>query len=156
MLNGCSNARSISWLVLQVIAITHTASSRCYKPTFCFLLGSYTSRPTQTCTARELQSMLSAHTHHCSQVRLGFRRAFCQTSGTTSTQHYQALRSPTHIRRSVAGHAAGQTRRATLTALLGSTVLAMGFGTSAMAASATSPTVESVRNPATDCVLFGN
>ena len=97
--------------------------------------------------------MLSVRTHHCSQARLGFRRAFCQNFGSTSIQRCRALPSPTHIRRSVAGHAAGQSRRATLTTLLGSTVLAMGFGTSAMAASASSTTVETVGNAGTDSVL---
>ena len=100
-------------------------------------------------TARVVGLMLSARTHHCSQVRLGFHRAFCQISGSTGLQRCQILGNPSHIRRSVAGHAAGQTRRSTLTALLGSTVLAMGFGTSAMAASASSATVETVRTATT-------
>ncbi|KAL3163222.1 hypothetical protein ABBQ32_009624 [Trebouxia sp. C0010 RCD-2024] len=91
--------------------------------------------------------MLSARTS-CSQVHLGFRLARDQISGTTSIHRCPLLRSPAHCRRSAVGCAAGQTRRLTLTTLLGSTVLAMGFGTSAVAASATSPTVETIlQNP---------
>jgi hypothetical protein len=88
--------------------------------------------------------MLSARAP-CSQVCLGLRQASRQLSNARYRHQCAALPKGGSSRNLAARHAVGQhNRRVTLTTLLGSTVLAMGFGTSAMAASATSPTVETV------------
>ncbi len=88
--------------------------------------------------------MLSARAP-CSQVCLGIRQASRQLSNARHRHQCAALPKGGSSRSLAARHAVGQhNRRVTLTTLLGSTVLAMGFGTSAMAASATSPTVETV------------
>ncbi len=88
--------------------------------------------------------MLSARAP-CSQVCLGLRQASRQLSNARYRHQCAALPKGGPVRGPPARHVVGQhNRRVTLTTLLGSTVLAMGFGTSAMAASATSPTVETV------------
>jgi len=92
--------------------------------------------------------MLSARAP-CSQVCLGLRQASRQLSNARYRHQCAALPKGGSIRGPPARHVVGQhNRRVTLTTLLGSTVLAMGFGTSAMAASVTSPTVETIlQNP---------
>ncbi|KAA6429290.1 MAG: ubiquinone menaquinone biosynthesis methyltransferase [Trebouxia sp. A1-2] len=91
--------------------------------------------------------MLSARAP-CSQVCGGLRQASRNFSNARYRHHCTALPKGS-IRSAAARHVVGHhNRRVTLTTLLGSTVLAMGFGTSAMAASATSPTVETIlQNP---------
>lgn len=95
--------------------------------------------------AAVLLLMLSARAP-CSQVCLGWRLASRQITNTGHRHLCSALQKAGPSRGPATRHVTGQhNRRLTLTALLGSTVLAMGFGTSAMAASATSPTVDTVR-----------
>lgn len=92
--------------------------------------------------------MLSARAS-CSQVCWGFRSGRRQLDNSRHRHHSSALQTGGHFRTAAAKHVVGQhNRRVTLTTLLGSTVLAMGFGTSAMAASTSSATVETIlQNP---------